>query len=60
MSLDQMKKVIRQHYQMNRLPTDQEVNDEVKNLLRRDANMSLHDSELALFVALRLDHRTKP
>lgn len=52
-----IKKVIKRHFGMTRKPTDQEVRDEIKDLLRRYNKGSLDDFSSPLFYALGLDDK---
>lgn len=48
-------RIIRQHYQLDREPTSEEVAAEIANLRRRDAKGFLDDMTLQLFIALGLN-----
>lgn len=51
-------KIIQQYYNVGRPVTDQEVQLEIKSLLKKDKKGSLDNLGDALFIALQLDKET--
>lgn len=51
--LEKVKKKIKEIYNMNRLPTDQEVEAEIVNLQRRDKLGVMDDRHEAIFAMLK-------
>ena len=55
MTTTQAARIIRNHYNLDRPVTDQELNAEVQSLIRKHDNGSLDDQSERLYIALRLD-----